>query len=73
MEKSQTTVSDVLINELTKWDITLVFGIPGTSSLGLVEALRTNKKMRYIVIVIRKMQQWLHPRTINSLGRSLLV
>ena len=50
MEKSQTTVSDVLINELTKWDITLVFGIPGTSSLALVEALRTNKKMRYIVV-----------------------
>ena len=50
MEKSQTTVSDVLINELTKWSITLVFGIPGTSSLGLVEALRTNKKMRYIVV-----------------------
>ena len=50
VEKSQTTVSDVLINELTKWGITLVFGIPGTSSLGLVEALRTNKKMRYIVV-----------------------
>jgi pyruvate oxidase len=49
VEKSQTTVSDVLINELAKWDIALVFGIPGTSSLGLVEALRTNKKMRYIV------------------------
>jgi pyruvate oxidase len=50
VEKSQTTVSDVLINELTKWGITLVFGIPGTSSLGLIEALRTNKKMRYIVV-----------------------
>ena len=50
MEKSQTTVSDVLIAELEKWDIALVFGIPGTSSLGLVEALRKNKKLRYIVV-----------------------
>jgi pyruvate oxidase len=49
-EKSKTTVSDVLMNELVKWDITLVFGIPGTSSLGLVEALRTNKNIRYIVV-----------------------
>jgi pyruvate oxidase len=50
VEKTQTTVSDVLINELSKWDITLVFGIPGTSSLGLVEALRKNQKIRYIVV-----------------------
>ena len=50
MQKPQTTVSDVLMSELEKWNITLVFGIPGTSSLGLVEALRTNKKMRYIVV-----------------------
>jgi len=50
VEKSGTTVSDVLINELVQWDITLVFGIPGGSSLGLVEALRANKKMRYIVV-----------------------
>jgi pyruvate oxidase len=50
IQKPQTTVSDVLMSELEKWNITLVFGIPGTSSLGLVEALRTNKKMRYIVV-----------------------
>jgi len=50
MQKPPTTVSDVLMSELEKWNITLVFGIPGTSSLGLVEALRTNKKMRYIVV-----------------------
>jgi pyruvate oxidase len=50
VEKTKTTVSDVLIEELRKWDITLVFGIPGTSSLGLVEALRTNTQIRYIVV-----------------------
>lgn len=50
VEKSNTTVSDVLINELVKWNITLVFGIPGASSLDLVEALRKNKNMQYIVV-----------------------
>lgn len=50
VEKSRTTVSDVLINELAQWDVTLVFGIPGTSSLGLVEAIRKNPHMRYIVV-----------------------
>jgi pyruvate oxidase len=50
MEKSKATVSDVLMNELVKWDITLIFGIPGTSSLGLVEALRKNTNIRYIVV-----------------------
>jgi pyruvate oxidase len=50
MEQSQTTVSDVLVRELERWGVTLVFGIPGTSSLGLVEALRKNATMRYIVV-----------------------
>jgi pyruvate oxidase len=50
VEKSPTTVSDVLIAELEKWGITFVFGLPGTSSLGLVEALRKNRNLRYIVV-----------------------
>ena len=50
LEKQQTTVSEVIVDELESWGITLVFGIPGTSSLGLVDALRKNKRMRYIVV-----------------------
>ena len=46
---SDQTVSDVLIAELAAWGVHLVFGIPGTSSLGLVEAIRKNSDMRYIV------------------------
>ncbi|MEN6610637.1 MAG: thiamine pyrophosphate-dependent enzyme [Methanoregulaceae archaeon] len=46
---SETTVSDVLIDELAAWGVHLVFGIPGTSSLGLVEAIRKKKEMRFIV------------------------
>ncbi len=46
---SQTTVSDVIIAELAAWGVHYVFGIPGTSSLGLVEAIRKNPGIRYIV------------------------
>jgi pyruvate oxidase len=49
LEKQQITVSDVIVSELETWGINLVFGIPGGSSLGLVEALRKKKHMRYIV------------------------
>lgn len=49
-QASMTTVSDVIISELEKWGITFVFGIPGGSSLGLVDALRRNAAMRYIVV-----------------------
>ncbi len=43
------TVSDVMIAELASWGVRFVFGIPGTSSLGLVEAVRKNRSMRYII------------------------
>lgn len=46
---SAQTVSDVMIAELAAWGVNLVFGIPGTSSLGLVDAVRKNPAMRYIV------------------------
>jgi pyruvate oxidase len=45
-----TTVSDVIISELVAWGITLIFGLPGTSSLGLVDAIRKNDAVRYIVV-----------------------
>ena len=47
---SVTTVSDVMVAELVAWGVNLVFGLPGTSSLGLVEAIRKNPGMRYIVV-----------------------
>jgi pyruvate oxidase len=50
LEQPQTTVADAILTELEKWGITLIFGIPGTSSLGLVDALRRNTKLRYIVV-----------------------
>jgi pyruvate oxidase len=47
---SVTTVSDVMVAELAAWGVNLVFGLPGTSSLGLVEAIRKNPDIRYIVV-----------------------
>jgi rubredoxin len=45
-----TTVSDIMAAELVAWGVTVVFGLPGTSSLGLVEAIRKNPKIQYIVV-----------------------
>jgi pyruvate oxidase len=49
-EAAEKTVSDVIVDELGRWGIDLIFGLPGTSSLGLVEAVRKNPAMRYIVV-----------------------
>ena len=45
-----TTVSDVMVAELVAWGVNVVFGLPGTSSLGLVEAIRKNPGIRYFVV-----------------------
>jgi pyruvate oxidase len=45
-----TTVSDVIMANLAAWGVSLVFGIPGTSSHGLVDAVRKRPDMRYIVV-----------------------
>lgn len=44
------TVSDILIEQMAEWGIKYVFGIPGTSSLGLVEAIRKKGKLKYIQV-----------------------
>jgi pyruvate oxidase len=49
-DQSQQTVSDVIIDSLLASGIDLVFGLPGTSSLGLVDAIRKNGTIRYIVV-----------------------
>ncbi len=50
-EKVETTVSDVLIAQIAAWGVKYVFGIPGTSTLGVVDAIRkTNGKVQYIQV-----------------------
>ena len=45
-----TTVSDVLIAQIAEWGVQYVFGVPGTSTLGVVDAIRKNNKVQYIQV-----------------------
>ncbi|MCU0628794.1 MAG: thiamine pyrophosphate-binding protein [Methanoregulaceae archaeon] len=45
-----TTVSDVIVDELARWGVSVVFSIPGTSSLGIIDAIRKRSDMRYIAV-----------------------
>jgi len=50
-KKVEHTVSEVLINQIAAWGVQYVFGIPGTSTLGIVDAIRkTNGKVKYIQV-----------------------
>lgn len=44
---SQSTVSDVIIRYLVACGITEYFGVPGTSSLGIIDAIRKNQAARF--------------------------
>jgi pyruvate oxidase/acetolactate synthase-1/2/3 large subunit len=45
------TVSEVLINQLAEWGVQYFFGIPGTSTLGVVDAIRkSNGKVKYLQV-----------------------
>ncbi|HEX3001836.1 MAG TPA: thiamine pyrophosphate-binding protein, partial [Methanoregula sp.] len=46
---AESTVSDVMAAELAAFGIRYIFGLPGTSSLGLVDAVRKNPDLTYIV------------------------
>ena len=49
-KKSGTTVSDVFVSQIEAWGVKHVFGIPGTSTLGVVDAIRKNEKVKYIQV-----------------------
>jgi pyruvate oxidase len=46
----ESTVSDVMVEQMVEWGVKYIFGIPGTSSLGLVDAIRKNGKIIYIQV-----------------------
>lgn len=48
--KGSKTVSDVLIEQLAEWGLTYVFGVPGTSTLGVVDAVRKSTRVKYIQV-----------------------
>lgn len=49
-KKTGRTVSDVLIAQIAEWGVRYVFGVPGTSTLGVVDAIRKNSKVQYIQV-----------------------
>ena len=50
-KKVEHTVSEILINQIAEWGVQYVFGIPGTSTLGIVDAIRkSNGKVKYLQV-----------------------
>jgi pyruvate oxidase len=49
-KKTGQTVSDVLIEQIAEWGVQYVFGVPGTSTLGVVDAIRKNNKVKYLQV-----------------------
>jgi pyruvate oxidase len=50
-KKAKRTVSEILINQIAEWGVQYVFGIPGTSTLGIVDAIRkTDGKVKYLQV-----------------------
>ena len=48
---AETTVSDVLVAQIAEWGVKYIFGIPGTSTLGIVDAIRkSNGKVQYFQV-----------------------
>ena len=44
------TVSDVIVQQMAEWGVKYIFGIPGTSSLGVSDAIRKNDSIKYIQV-----------------------
>jgi pyruvate oxidase len=44
------TVSEVIIDQITEWGVRYVFGVPGTSTLGIVDAIQKSNKIDYIQV-----------------------
>ncbi|MGB7969917.1 MAG: thiamine pyrophosphate-dependent enzyme [Methanobacterium sp.] len=49
-EKVSSTVSDIMIEQMAELGLRHVFGIPGTSILGVVDAIRRNDKLTFIQV-----------------------
>lgn len=48
--KWEKTVSDIMAEQMVECGVKFVFGLPGTSALGVVEALRKNQDIKFIQV-----------------------
>jgi pyruvate oxidase/acetolactate synthase-1/2/3 large subunit len=44
------TVSEVIVEQLAAWSVEYIFGLPGTTCLGLVDAIRKHDGIRFIKV-----------------------
>jgi pyruvate oxidase/acetolactate synthase-1/2/3 large subunit len=44
------TVSEVIVEQLAAWGVEYIFGLPGTTCLGLVDAIRKQNEIRFIKV-----------------------
>jgi pyruvate oxidase len=49
-EKTSSTVSDIMIEQMAELGLRHVFGIPGTSILGVVDSIKKNDKITFIQV-----------------------
>ena len=49
-KEGESTVSEVLVEQMVEWGIKYVFGLPGSTSLGVLDAVRKNKGMKYVQV-----------------------
>ena len=49
-QKWEKTVSDIMAEQMAECGVKYVFGLPGTSALGVVEALRKNQDIKFIQV-----------------------
>lgn len=47
LDLGHSTVSHVMINQMAEWGVEYVFGIPGTSSLGVLQAIKDSNSIKY--------------------------
>jgi thiamine pyrophosphate-dependent acetolactate synthase large subunit-like protein/rubredoxin len=47
---TEKTVSEVLVDQIAEWGVTYVFGVPGTSTLGVLDAIRKNGRIKYVQV-----------------------
>jgi len=50
IDTGKSTVSDVIIKQMAEWGVKYVFGIPGTSSLGILQGIKNCKDIKYFQV-----------------------
>ncbi len=47
MDLRHSTVSHIMVNQMAEWGVEYVFGIPGTSSLGVLQGIKDSDSLKY--------------------------